>query len=112
MAGKAASEGQLGDLHNKIARVMAGALEQIETDQLLYQKVADKMMQDGEEVMPIVAPDINPALLSVIERFLSNNNITCAPEAGNTMGELEQRLAAKRARRAKSVGNVVHLTDE
>lgn len=85
-----ATEGRLGDLHNKIAEVMISALENIECN------------EDAE---------LNPALLSVMVRFLDANKVTCAPEAGNTMGELEQRLADK-AKRRRSVGNVVHLTDE
>jgi hypothetical protein len=55
--------------------------------------------------------ELNPALLSVMVRFLDSNKVTCAPEAGNSMGELEQRLAEK-AKKRRSVGNVVHLTDE
>ena len=59
----------------------------------------------------IKEPEINPALLSVMVRFLDANKVTCAPETGNSMGELEQRLAEK-AKKRRSVGNVVHLTDE
>jgi hypothetical protein len=44
-------------------------------------------------------------------RFLDANKITCAPEAGNTMSDLEQRLADKSKKR-RAVGNVVHLTQE
>lgn len=57
-------------------------------------------------------PELNPALLSVMVRFLDANKVTCAPEAGNEMGELEKRLAEKASKRRRSVGNVVHLTDE
>jgi hypothetical protein len=47
--------------------------------------------------------------LSVIARFLDSNKITCVPEAGNTMGDLERKLEAKKARRAlKVVGGISH----
>lgn len=85
-----ATEGRLGDLHNKIAEVMISALDNIASDD---------------------EAELNPALLSVMVRFLDSNKVTCAPEAGNSMGELEQRLAEK-AKKRRSVGNVVHLTDE
>jgi hypothetical protein len=57
-------------------------------------------------------PELNPALLSVMVRFLDANKVTCAPEAGNEMGELEKRLAEKASKRRRTVGNVVHLADE
>lgn len=90
-----ATEGRLGDLHNKVAEVMIKALDHFE------------QAQDDAEI----PPELNPALLSVMVRFLDANKITCAPAEGNAMSDLEQRLADKSKRR-RSVGNVVHLTDD
>jgi hypothetical protein len=85
-----ATESQLGSLHAKIAEVMTNALDNI-----------------PEGTRP------NPALLSVIVRFLDANKITCAPEAGNEMGELEQKLAEKRSkRRLRVVGGISHTDEE
>ena len=94
-----ATEGVLGDLHQKVAKVMINALDQVITNQ-------DTPIEDGE-----VRADLNPALLSVMVRFLDANKITCAPEIGNTMSELERKLAAKSQKR-RQVGNVVHLEQD
>jgi hypothetical protein len=102
-----ATEGTLGDLHNKVAEVMISALDTIEKAQEAY----DQMDVEVIAERGIKQPELNPALLSVMVRFLDANKITCAPEQGNAMSDLEQRLADKGKRR-RAVGNVVHLTDE
>lgn len=107
MAKGPATEGTLGDLHNKVADVMIGALATIEKAQEAYLDMDAEVIADKG----IKEPELNPALLSVMVRFLDANKITCAPEAGNTMSDLEQRLAAKSKTR-RAVGNVVHLNDE
>ena len=102
-----ATEGRLGDLHNKVAEVMITALDVSSKAQEAYSLMDAEVIADKG----IKEPEINPALLSVMVRFLDANKVTCAPETGNSMGELEQRLAEK-AKKRRSVGNVVHLTDE
>lgn len=106
----AASESELGGLHRKMAQVMGSALHQIELNQQVYELAATKAIEEeNPEIMPLAAPELNPALLSVIERFLSNNKITCVPEKGNAMGELERKLQAKMERRQlKLVGGTAH----
>lgn len=99
---KTATEGQLGELHQKVAKVMANALDNVIT----AQEAGEVMTEDGE----VKEFNVNPALLSVITKFLNENKITCAPEAGNTMSELEAKLADKASRRRK-VGNVTFLED-
>jgi hypothetical protein len=94
-----ATESTLGELHNKIAKVMTNALDKVITKQVTPDK--------DENGNDIDAP-VNPALLSVITKFLAENKITCAPEIGNTMSDLEKKLAEKQATRRR-VGNVVHL---
>lgn len=103
-----ASEGVLGDLHSKVAKVMTNALTQIETAQALYDVRAEEAKDDPEVEVPPVT-EVNPALLSVMVRFLDANKITCAPATTNVMGSLEAQLAAKRQKR---VGNVVQLREE
>lgn len=107
-----ASEGALGDLHNKVAKVMTRALDQIETQQELFDQAVKAQVElpEDADISPVTAPELNPALLSVMVRFLDSNKITCAPENGNAMSDLERKLAEKRQRR--KVGNVVHLHDE
>ena len=109
----AASESKLGSLHNKMAEVMGNALDQLELQQEAYKKAVETAIEeDNPEAMPAAEPNLNPALLSVIARFLDSNKITCVPEAGNTMGELERKLAAKRERKQlKVVGGIAHTDD-
>ncbi|WP_156433870.1 hypothetical protein [Bradyrhizobium retamae] len=107
MSSGPAKESKLGDLHSKVADVMISALDHIEKAQEAYSLMDTEVIADKG----IKEPELNPALLSVMVRFLDANKITCAPEAGNTMSDLEQRLADKSKKR-RAVGNVVHLTDE
>ena len=99
-----ASEIILGDLHSKVATVMINALDHIEKAQEVYEKTdVEILAEKGME-----QPEINPALLSVMVRFLDANKITCAPAEGNGMSDLEKRLAAK-AKGRRSVGNVIPI---
>lgn len=109
----AAKESTLGELHNKMAQVMGTALDHVAMQQEAYsQGMAKAIEEQNPDIAPAAEPNLNPALLSVIARFLDSNKITCVPEAGNTMGELERKLAAKRERKAlKVVGGIAH-TDE
>lgn len=111
----AATESKLGELHNKVATVMGTALDQLHSQQIAYDIAVQKATEEQDpELMPVSEPNLNPALLSVIERFLTNNKITCVPEAGNAMGDLERRLAEKKERKAnrlKVVGGVDHEED-
>lgn len=113
MASNAATETALGTLHAKVAQVMTNALDQITVQQAAYELAVNEAIESGNsEAIPVSAPEANPALLSVAVRFLDANKITCVPEAGNIMGELEQRLAKKKERKLKAVGNVVQMYDE
>lgn len=98
-----ATEEALGDLHNKVAKVMSNALDKV----IEKQETPDRD-SDGNE---LDAP-VNPALLSVVTKFLAENKITCAPREGNAMSDLEKKLDAKRQGRRKVVGNVVHLEQD
>lgn len=99
-----AKESELGELHSKVAKVMTKALDHVEKAQDAYD------MMDAEVIAEkgIKEPELNPALLSVMVRFLDANKITCAPEAGNETGELEKKLADRRKNRRK-IGNVEYL---
>lgn len=101
MSNGAASEGKLGRLHDKVATVLTQALDQTMAAQ-------DNWNDDGE-TQP---PEVNPQLISVAVRFLDANKITCTPEAGNALGELEAKLAAKRARKGRVMGNVVQMVQD
>ncbi|ATI16351.1 terminase small subunit [Caulobacter phage Lullwater] len=85
----AASEKKLGILHEKLADVFTELLDGV---------VIGKDEGTGEEVrMPPSA-----AILTAVNQFLKNNDITCAPDESNAMGKLkakqEERAAARKAR--------------
>lgn len=87
-----ATEGKLGDLHDKVADVLIGALDRSE-------KLATAT---GEEVFPI---EVNPALISVATKFLKDNEITCQAGEGSKTQELQEQLNKRR----RTVNNVTHL---
>jgi hypothetical protein len=98
----AASEGELGKLHEKVAKVMSNAINRV-----IEKQEQPDIGEDGNEI----EVQVNPALLSVAVKFLDANKITCAPEKGNSVDELRATLERKQQMR-KTVGNVVHLVDE
>lgn len=102
MAKNAATEGQLGALHARVAQVLTGALD-----------VMDKAQQNYLEAGPdseLPPPEVNASLMSVMTKFLADNKITCVPEESESLSGLEARLAQKQRR--KRVGNVVHLNND
>jgi hypothetical protein len=102
----AANDTVLGVLHEKVARVMTQALDVNDKAQQDYLCLH---VEDGADVPP--PPDINPALLGAITKFLKDNNVTCAVEDSTALKDLENRLAVKKQAKRK-VGNVTHLFDE
>lgn len=104
MANKAATEGQLGELHARVARVLTGALDVMDKAQEAYLEAGP-----DSELPP---PEVNASLMSVMTKFLADNKITCVPEDNANLSELETRLRDKRAARKLRVGNVVPIREE
>jgi hypothetical protein len=103
MAKGTATESALGELHGKVAKVMTRALDQLEKQQDEWEQA-----QALDVVEP--PPAVNPSLLSVMTKFLSDNKITCDPADSGAMSELEKKLAERRTKRR--VGNVTHIFEE
>lgn len=82
-----ANEDILGQLHELTAASLISKLKGI--------AVLDETGNPTGEVLPCSAADIQAAA-----KFLKDNNITCAPASDNKLGELEQSLKDKQARRA------------
>lgn len=101
----AASEEILGMLHAKVAKVMASALEQIEQSQRVYDDLLADATQDVVDEILSKRPELSPALISAVTKFLADNKITCNPAEDENVSDLERRLASKKKRRA--IGNVV-----
>lgn len=93
----AANETKLGQLHDLVADA-------------LIQKVKGSVIldEDGQEVgkMEPTAADLQAAA-----KFLKDNQITCAPSDDNRMGELQDLVAQKNARRANRRASRQELED-
>lgn len=111
----AAKESQLGALHEKVATVMVRILDQVEKAQDNFEQImeavdtADEDLQ--EKLKDLVMPEVSPAMLSAMTKFLSDNKITCLPEESKAMSDLEKELATKRTRR-RPVGNILPFEKE
>lgn len=110
MAKTAASEEILGMLHAKVAKVMLGALEQIESSQKAYDDMLADVVQDTVDEVVSKRPELSASLISAITKFLADNKITCNPAEDEAVSGLEARLANKRKR--KAVGNVIPFDTE
>lgn len=96
----AASEGALGDLHNKVAEVLTGLLDGTEIDEITD--------EEGAVIQPATVIPPSAAVITSAIQFLKNNNITCAPGEDNAMGELTKKMQERQARRAaRNQPNVV-----
>jgi hypothetical protein len=96
MAKNSAAEAELGTLHAKIAKVMVGVLDNYAS----AQKAFEELLAQGIDAESVLAmPEISPAMLSVITKFLSDNSITAAPEDSKDANELKEKLDTTRANR-------------
>ena len=89
MSVKAASEGKLGELHDKLADLFIVAV--------------DGMIETST---------VDPPTLNAARAFLKDNDIVCVPSADNRVGSLEGKLSALRKdgkERFKDAGNVTPL---
>lgn len=92
----AASETNLGALHEKVASVLLEALDGEEIPGFI-----DEDPETGE-VISVPAKRMAPsaAIIAAATKFLKDNEITCIPDKGNNLGALEQKAADRRAKRA------------
>lgn len=104
----AATDKELSELHSKVAKVLLQKLDSVDKAILLIAKYEDEL---PEEVVEYLAEQSNasPALLTVVTKFLKDNDITAVVEESKELTDLEKRLQEKRKRR---VGNVSLVEDE
>jgi hypothetical protein len=96
----AASEGALGELHDKVATTLSKML-----DGKVLPAVTD---EDGNVLQEEVVMEPSAAVLTASIQFLKNNNITCAPGENNALGELEAKMRKRQEQRAnKGQPNVI-----
>ena len=87
----AADERALGELHNQVAIALGEALKGIK---LPEQEDADGVIQPAVFLPP------SAAIIQAAAKFLKDNQITCAPAADNSLGELEKIMADRNKRKA------------
>lgn len=104
-----ASEKELSELHKKVANVLLKKLESADKAKALLLEFYDEL---PEEIIGFMEDqcDASPAFLTVVTKFLKDNNITAVVEDSKELSELDKRLAEKRQRRV--VGNVIPMNDD
>lgn len=92
-----ASEKQLADLHAQLARVMATALEGTPVEG--YEDPETGEYVEGTTIPP------SASVMTVVAKFLKDNEITCRPDEDNELGEL-QRLMEERQRKLRGLDSI------
>ena len=100
MSKNAASEELLGQLHQKVAKAMIRAVEYVEKGQDEYAELGSPA--------EAIRPELTPAMLSAMTKFLSDNSITANPAEEANTSKLGEMLRKKKLR----VGNVVPIRDD
>jgi hypothetical protein len=85
----AANETVLGSLHDVVASVLITAMQ--------GRVIPGYTEEDGTVVPDTVFPP-SAAEIQAATKFLKDNNITCAPSADNSVGELEEIMRNRKAR--------------
>lgn len=85
----AATEKQLGDLHQEVAKALTAQVQGLD------EPVFDA--EGGVVATKKIAP--SPALLGAAIAFLKNNNITADAEGNQALKELNAKLAERRVRK-------------
>lgn len=108
----AATEKELSALHAKLAKQLNTQLDQSDRAMTLLIKYrADEALPDDVvRYLEDAVDAVSPALLTVVSKFLKDNDITAVVEENKELSELDKRLAEKRTRR--TVGKVIPMTDE
>lgn len=97
MAKGASTEVAMGKLHDRLTAIFSRVLKKYEDN---LEAMSADTLEDGmvtalfdEGMMP------SPAMLSVIAKFLKDNDITIESEELDQLSEMEERLAAKKRAR-------------
>lgn len=91
----AATETKLGELHEKVAKVLSDALDGEEMPGWTEQDA-----EGNDIVIPSKRMAPSAAILGVATKFLKDNEITCARSQDSALDSLATKMEAKRERRA------------
>jgi len=100
-----ASEQSLSELHGKLADTLSAALETSDKAQHLLNKYEDHEVELPFDVKNFLRAmrEVNPTMLTVVTKFLKDNNISCDGADDDDLGALEGKLKAKRKSKLKDV---------
>jgi hypothetical protein len=101
----AATDKELSDLHNKVAKVLLQKLDSSDQATLLLAEFSDDLPEEVVEYLE-KQMDASPALLTVITKFLKDNDITAVVDESKELTDLDRRLAEKRQRKVSGVSLV------
>lgn len=87
-----ATEKKLGALHEKVADVLIDALDGEELPGYTDPETGEVV--EAKRMLP------SAAIIAAATKFLKDNEITCVRDQSNALGELESKMAERRARRA------------
>lgn len=107
----AATEKELSELHKKVAKVLLRKLDSADQAAFLLLKHTDDETPLPEDIREYLEEqmDASPALLTVITKFLKDNDITAVIDESKELSDLDKALAEKRKRR---VGGVALVKNE
>jgi hypothetical protein len=100
----AADEKVLGELHTAVAKVLTEALKGQELPGYFDPETSQEV--PGQTLPP------SAAIIAAATKFLKDNNITCAPSKDNALGELEEAMKARRAKRIASKTDMRVATED
>lgn len=92
-----AGEKELSSLHVKVAAILNSKLDQCTKAEMLLHEHKGELPEDVADFLE-ECMDASPALLTVVTKFLKDNDITVNKEDSEKMSDLEERLKAKRNR--------------
>lgn len=101
----AATENELSELHKKVAKALSDKLDSADQATSLLIEHSDNLPEDVIEYLHKQS-DASPALLTVITKFLKDNDITAVIDESKELSDLDKRLAEKRRRTVAGVALV------
>jgi hypothetical protein len=99
----AADEVALGELHNAVAKVLTKALEGQELPGYFDEDKQEEV--DGGFIPP------SAAIIAAATKFLKDNNITCTPSKDNALGDLEDAMKRRQAKRQANKADLAAATE-
>lgn len=100
-----ASEQALSELHGKLADTLSAALETSDKAQHLLNKYEASDKDIPFDIINFLRSlrEVNPTMLTVVTKFLKDNNISCDGQSDDALEDLEAQLKSKRKTKAADI---------